>query len=77
MKQGVAFATPSKGCRRIGSRDISFELPGNPNRFFWLESSTNAQSSIRCYADQALLIERINHCVEFTGVTSAGDSVPA
>jgi hypothetical protein len=77
MKQGIAIGTPTKKCRRIGSRDISFELPGNPNKFFWLESSTNAQSSIRCYADQAVLVESPNFAIEFTGITSAGDAVPA
>jgi hypothetical protein len=77
MKQGIAIGTPTKKCRRIGSRDISFELPGSPNKFFWLESSTNAQSSIRCYADQAVLVESPNFAIEFTGISSAGDAVPS
>lgn len=76
LKQSLAVGIP-KGCKRIGSRDISYELPGNPNRFFWLETAGYAQSEIRNYADQSLLVPTPSHMILFSGIQNAADVVPA
>lgn len=77
MKQGIAIGTPTKECVRRGSRDISFELPGNPNKFFWSEDPNNAQSSIRNYSDQCVHVQVPSHLLLFTAVQSSADCVPS
>ena len=77
MKQGQAWFITPEHADRIGSRDVSFKLPGDPNEWFFSESATTAASEIRCYGDQAILITRPNLCVNFTSISSTGDAVPA
>ena len=77
LKQSIAIGTPTKKCFRVGSRDISYELPGNPNKMFWTESGTTAASSIRNYADQAVIVENLSHLLLFTGIQNSSDAVPA
>ena len=77
MKQGQAWFIPTEYAKRVGSRELSFKLPGNPNEWFFKEVDGAAASEIRCYGDQAPLIERPNLCVKYTGIASTGDNVPS
>ena len=76
MKQGLAMAIPTQYAKRVGACDLSFKLPGSKNDWFWQELAANAGSQIRCYSDQAVVIEKPNHAVLLTGIASRADVVP-
>lgn len=77
MKQGLAFALPTQEMHRIGSTDITFQMPGDPNAYFYVELAGNAGSEIRGYTDQAVVAEVPAHIVEFTGISNTADAIPA
>lgn len=77
MKQGLAFAVPTQIYNRIGSTDLTFTLPGNPNEFFWQEMQDQAGSQIRVYTDQAVIADSFSTTVEFTGISNTADAIPA
>lgn len=77
MKQGQAWFIPPSYARRIGASELTFKLPGSPNEWNWLENNAAAQSEIRCYSDQAVLIDRPDLCVQYTTIASTADAIPA
>ncbi len=77
MKQGIALALPVEQCKRVGSTDLTFRAPGSKNEWFFRELDTKMGCQIRCYSDQAIIIEKPFHAVQFTGVASTADIVPA
>src|SRR5262249_30815148 len=76
VKQGLAFGIPTSKVRRIGSTDLTFRAPGNPNEFFFKELNDNNGSEVRLYSDQAVVCEAPFHMVLFSGIESASDQVP-
>lgn len=52
-KEGFAYVFPPKELERIGSTDITFEMPGMEGKFFRLMDSANGYE-LRSYTDQAL-----------------------
>lgn len=77
MKQGLAFAVPTNELHRVGSTDLTFTAPGDPNQYFYLELANQAGSEIRCYTDQAIVSEAPYHMVEFTGISNTADCIPS
>lgn len=69
VKQGEAFLLPEKRIKRVGSTDVTFKRPDNPNRIF-LELTTQAGYELRAYSDQQIFVEAPSHCVYFSGITS-------
>lgn len=77
MKQGIAMAIPVQHASRVGSTDLTFSVPGNKNEWFWRELDANFGSEIRLYSDQAVVLEKPDYAVLFTGITSTSDIIPA
>ena len=69
VKEGEAFMLPTKRAVRIGSSDISFNIPGTDNGQIFIQSPTTAGFTFRIYSQQSLLVETPAKCVKFTGVT--------
>jgi hypothetical protein len=53
VKEGFAYVLSMREFSRIGSTDVTFELPGSNDKFF-RELSDSAGYELRCYTDQAL-----------------------
>lgn len=68
VKNGEGFIVPMKRVKRIGSSDVTFELPGRKDQFFHhLQDKTGFE--LRCLSDQALFVETPARCVKLTGIT--------
>jgi len=68
VKDGEAFILPVKRCKRVGSTDITFRRPGNPNSFY-REIDGSAGFELRAYSDQQLFNEAPGMSVKLTGIT--------
>ena len=75
-KQGLSLFVPTQETHRIGSTDITFTAPGNPNRYFWTELANSNGARIKAYSDQAIVSENPSRICLFTGIQSNGDVVP-
>jgi hypothetical protein len=53
VKEGYAYVFPPKELERIGSTDVTFEMPGFEGKFFKLMEASNGYE-LRTYTDQAL-----------------------
>lgn len=53
VKEGYAYVFPEKELERIGSTDVTFEMPGYEGKFFRLLEDVNGYE-LRTYTDQAL-----------------------
>jgi hypothetical protein len=58
VKQGNAYVFPEKELERIGSTDVTFEMPGYEGKFFRLLEDINGYE-LRAYTDQALFSSAI------------------
>lgn len=54
VKEGHAFVVCKDDWRRVGSTDVTFKRPGQPDKYF-LELQSHAGVELRAYTDQALL----------------------
>jgi hypothetical protein len=54
VKEGHAFIICADDWRRIGSTDVTFKRPGQPDKYF-LELQSHAGVELRAYCDQAVL----------------------
>lgn len=73
VKQGYAYAFKREDYSRIGSRDLSFEIPGRPGEFV-LDVQDYAMVEWRCYTDQSLFTTNPSHGVIFTGIVNPTNS---
>lgn len=69
VKEGYGYIFPKKDFMRIGSRDISFDMPGFDGQFVKPMENANA-FEIRCYSDQALFTSFPGKCVLLTNLKS-------
>lgn len=79
LKQGIALGVPTQDCERVGSTDLTFGLPGakGSNEIFSTEISDASGREIRLYSDQGVFCHKPWHMIEFTGITSTGDTAPS
>lgn len=68
VKEGEAFAFPTKRAVRIGSSDVSFNIPGTDNGQIFIQNPTTAGFTFRIFSQQSLLVTRPAVCVKFTGI---------
>jgi hypothetical protein len=68
VKQGDAFIVPLDSALRVGSTDLSFELPGMGEQFFRFLDGYNAVE-LQCMCDQAIFLEKPAHAVFMSGIT--------
>lgn len=69
VKEGEAFALPTDRAVRIGSTEVSFNIPGTDNGTVFIQNPTTAGFTFRLYSAQSLLVEKPASCVKFTGIT--------
>lgn len=69
VKQGEAFIVPLERFKRVGSTDITFDLPGFAGPALYLPSPTNTGVEVRVFTSQALFSEAPSHCIYMSGVT--------
>lgn len=69
VKEGDAFLFPTKRAVRIGSTDVTFNIPGTNNGQVFIQSPTTAAFTFRVYSQQSMLIETPAKCIKFTGIT--------
>lgn len=62
VKGSDAFIVPMDELIRIGSQEVTFEIPGRKDEFFRLLDGANGYE-IRCYTDQALFCAAPGKCV--------------
>ncbi len=69
VKDGDAFIVPLDTVQRVGSLDLSFQVPGmDGEKFFRLVSDYNAVE-LQCMADQAIFLEKPSQAVYLSGIT--------
>jgi hypothetical protein len=71
VKQGEAFIIPLSECERIGSTDITFDLPGFAGPALYLPSPTNTGVEVRVFTSQAIFCRKPSHCVYIKNVVAA------
>jgi len=77
IKQGLAFSLPKGKVKRVGSTDLTFSAPGSKNEFFYSEVPDAMAFELRCYYDQAVVIEVPYHAVMYTGISNTADQSPS
>lgn len=68
VKEGEAFLLPTDRAVRIGSTEVSFNIPGTDNGTVFIQNPTTAGFTFRLYSAQSLLVEKPAACVKFTGI---------
>lgn len=73
IKEGIAIAVPLKQCKRIGSTDITWQLPGGEpeNPRFFRELADAAGFEYRVYSGQAIFIKKPARCLYMTGIVNS------
>ncbi len=69
VKEGEAFMFPTKRAVRIGSSDVSFNIPGTDNGQIFIQNPTTAGFTFRVFSQQSLLVTRPAVCVKLTAIT--------
>ena len=70
IKEGEAFAIPTKRFKRIGAQDISFNSLGVEGRIF-RELTDNAGFEYRLYTDQSIFCETPAKCLKITNIVNS------
>lgn len=71
MKRGIACGFPEGLCKRIGSTDLTYEMPGFGKMLKELDNTAGIEA--RVYADMGPFIERPGYSVLFTGISNSSD----
>lgn len=70
VKEGYAYIISPREFSRVGSTDVTFELPGSPDKFF-RELENSAGYELRSFTDQALFCMAPGVNVVITGIVNA------
>jgi hypothetical protein len=68
VKDGEAFLIPDNKVQRLGSTDVTFNLPGKTGEIF-LHKPDYTSYELRAMSEQGFLIEAPAQCVKLTGIT--------
>jgi hypothetical protein len=71
MKRGLMCGFPEGYCKRIGSTDLTFTMPGYGKMLRELENVAGVEA--RVYSDQAPFVERPAWSLLYTGVVNSSD----
>jgi hypothetical protein len=71
VKQGEGFILPLEDAKRIGSTDITFDLPGFAGPALYLPSPTNTGVEVRVFTSQALFMAKPSHCVYLSAIVAS------
>ena len=69
VKQGYAYGLPLERCKRIGSVDVTFDLPGFAGPALYVPSSTFTGVLVTEFTSQAFYLEAPSHSIQWTGIT--------
>ncbi len=69
VKQGEGFILPLEDAKRIGSTDITFDLPGFAGPALYLPSPTNTGVEVRVFTSQAIFFGKPSHGVYLQSIT--------
>ena len=69
VKQGTALLCSPRLMKRVGATDITFNLPGRGDEFFF-DLEDKAGVEIRCYSNQALFTAKPGLCGSLTGIVN-------
>lgn len=69
-KAGEAFILPLKRFKRIGSSDVTFQLPDMPQGQFFRHLESSAGVELRNYFDQGLICRTPAKCVKITNIVN-------
>lgn len=69
VKEGDAFLLPPDRAVRIGSSDVSFNIPGTDNGQIFIQNPTTAGFTFRIFSQQNLLVTKPANCTKFFGIT--------
>ena len=69
VKEGEAFLLPTDRAVRIGSSDISFNIPGTDNGQIFIQNPTTAGFTFRIFSQQSLLVTKPAVCIKFYAIT--------
>jgi hypothetical protein len=72
VKRGMAFGLPKGECQRIGSTDLTMQMPGYDGKLL-RELEDYAGVEARCYYDQAFFCKHPAYMIKYTGITNATD----
>jgi len=73
VKQGEGFLVPMSRMKRVGSTDITFDLPGFAGPALYLPSPTNTGVEIRVFTSQALFCEAPSHTVYLSNIVNSSN----
>jgi hypothetical protein len=68
VKQGYAYGLPLERCKRIGSVDVTFDLPGFAGPALYVPSSTFTGVLVTEFTSQAFYLEAPSHSIQWTGI---------
>jgi hypothetical protein len=68
VKEGEAFLLPTRRAVRIGSSDISFNIPGTDNGQIFIQNPTSAGFTFRIFSQQSLLVTKPALCVKLYAI---------
>ena len=71
VKSGYAFVVSPDDLMRVGSTDVTFELPGSDKEAFFQTLENNAGFGLRCYSDQAIFCQAPGKTVLITGIVNS------
>ncbi len=69
VKQGYAYGLPLERCKRIGSVDVTFDLPGFAGPALYVPSSTFTGVLVTEFTSQAFYLEAPSHSIQWSGIT--------
>jgi len=70
IKEGFAYGLVLDEFEKVGSTDVTFQMPGAGEEFFrHLDNASGFE--LRCYADWAIFCHKPNKQLLFTGITNA------
>lgn len=68
VKQSFAYGLPLERCKRIGSVDVTFDLPGFAGPALYVPSSTFTGVLLTEFTSQAFYLEAPSHSIQWTGI---------
>lgn len=71
VKEGDAFALPTKRAKRIGSTDWTLGIPGTMQNEVYIQNPTTASFSYRMYTQQSLFIEKPAACLYVSNIVNS------
>jgi hypothetical protein len=71
VKEGEAFCIPVKQCMRIGSSDVTMQMPGQAADQLVLQLPSNAGYEMRLFTDQNVFLARPAWGIKVTGIVNS------